>query len=74
MAAKDDGTIQPETWQSFSSGEVLHFVLENRNAGVIAPEQRRTYDSIIRSNVGSMSTPGLTGQLSPDPSPDSPSY
>lgn len=65
MAAREDAAIQPGT-QFLSSGQVLHFVLEHGDAGIIAPEQRRTYDSIVRSNVGcSMSASGLTGQLSP---------
>lgn len=41
---------------------VLSFTLEDGTTGIISPEERRTYDHIICTNVGVFPTHGLTGQ------------
>lgn len=48
--------------ESVLAGGVIPFQLENGHAGVIAAEERRTYDHIVHSNCGSIVATGLTGQ------------
>lgn len=46
---------------SVLAGGVIPYTLENGHAGVIATEERRTYDHILHSNIGSIAATGLTG-------------
>ena len=55
--------VSASTSQSALVGGVLPFALENGTTGVIAPEERRTFDHIIYVNIGDFPTHGLTGQL-----------
>ena len=43
-------------------GDFLHFTLKDGYVGVIASEERRTYEHIIHSNLGRAAGLGLTGQ------------
>lgn len=61
MAAKHEG-VPSATRQSLLAGGVIHFALEDGHTGVIAPEERRTYDYIIHSNSRNTALIGLTGQ------------
>lgn len=60
MAATNNGAAVSGS-QSLLFGGTLSFALTNGDTGIIAPEERRTYDHIIHSNVGAFPAAGLTG-------------
>ena len=60
MAATNYGAAVSGS-QSLLFGGTLSFALTNGDTGIIAPEERRTYDHIIHSNVGAFPAAGLTG-------------